>query len=98
MDAPWQFPTDAELDAFCREVARELVTQFGITEAEAIGRINREWKDRNWLGSEYGWIVYHEPADEWARDIYYGKETAWWVEEEHRARLGLGPVAPKPYP
>jgi hypothetical protein len=98
MESPWQFPTDARLDALCCEVASELVAQFGISKAEAIGRINREWKDRNWLASEWGVLVYHETADEWTRHIYYGKETAWWVEEEHRAGLGLGPVVPKPYP
>ena len=98
MESPWQFPTDARSDALCREIARDMVSQFGISMTEAIGRINRDWKDRNWLGSEWGVLVYHETADEWARDIYFGKETAWWVAEEHRDRLGLGPVVPKPYP
>lgn len=98
MESPWQFPTDTRLAALGREVAREMVVQFGIPDAEAVGRINRDRKDRNWLGSEWGILVYHETADEWARDIYSGKDTAWWVAEEHREGLGLGPVVPKPHP
>jgi hypothetical protein len=31
MKTLWLFPTDAKLDAFCREIAREMVTQFGIS-------------------------------------------------------------------
>ena len=97
MELPWLFPTDAELAAFCCEIADELVTRFGISEEEAVGRINRDWRLRYCLGPHV-YLAYHETPEYWAQEIYYGKDSRWWMAPEDRERLGLGPVEPLPYP
>lgn len=75
---------DNEALAFCREVAEEMVRAYGISEDEAVARINRQWSDpgedgvtpRIWIvGLD---IVYHETAEFWAGLIYYGGEGRWW--------------------
>lgn len=97
METRWQFPTDTELDAYCREIAGELVARFGISEEEAVGRINRDWRPRHCLGPHV-YLVYHETPEYWATEIYYGKDSYWWIAPEKREHLGLGPVEPAPYP
>jgi hypothetical protein len=97
LESPWQFPTDAEPTAFCHKIAAELVARFGISKAEALGRINRDWRLRYCLGPHV-YLAYHETPEYWAEEIYYGKDSCWWVAPEDRERLGLGPVQPEPYP
>ena len=83
-----EFPCagDAEASEFCRAVAHQLSTDFGITPDEAVARIVRHWCEpgddgrtpRTWIvGSD---IVYHEEPDFWAKLIYYG--THWWPPGE----------------
>jgi hypothetical protein len=101
---PWRIRTDARLDAYCWKIARELVTQFGISESEAVGRINRDWRfdgiDSRFC-IEYGpefHLAYHELPEYWAQEIYYGRDSHWWMAPEERQRLGLGPLESLPYP
>jgi hypothetical protein len=82
------FPTDDKGLAFCREIALEMRSLFEISEEEAIGRINRQWKHTEITGDKN--IVYHEDSTSWAKDIYYGHDSAWWKGEN-----GL---RPRPYP
>jgi len=71
---------------FCRAVAHQMSTDFGITPGEAVARIVRHWCEpgddrrtpRTWIvGSD---IAYHEEPDFWAKHIYYG--THWWPPGE----------------
>jgi hypothetical protein len=95
MEKPWKFITDTHSDDFCRGIAAEMMRLFGITEAEAIGRINQGWGH---LG-EFHSIAYHKPAEYWAHHMYFGHDSYWWIRDEAtRKRLGLGPVEPLPYP
>jgi hypothetical protein len=94
MSTPWRFEVDARADAFCQEVASELMRLFGVSAEEAVGRINRHWSGQAITGED---IVYHETADYWAHVMYYGKESSWWITGEKRASKGLGPLTPKPY-
>jgi hypothetical protein len=82
-----EFPCagDAEALGFCREIAEDMVTTFGITQQEAVARINRQWSDpatdghtpRIWIvGLD---IVYHELPEYWAKTIYYGNDFYWWA-------------------
>ncbi len=96
MGSPWQFATDGASDTFCREIAAAMVRLFGVGEAEAVGRINRQWRGQDILGDED--IAYHETAEYWAHVMYYGKGSFWWVTGEKRAEMGLGSLAPTPYP
>lgn len=81
-----EFPCagDAEALEFCREIVEEMVAGLGVPRAEAVARVNRQWSDpapgdrapRTWIvGLD---IVYHETAEFWARDIYYGHDSLWW--------------------
>ena len=76
---------DARALAFCRQVAGEMATLFGISPQEAVARVNRHWS-RAGTGGQVPrvWIVgldlaYHEDADHWARTIYYAPAYPWWL-------------------
>lgn len=96
MESQWQFATNEKSDAFCREIVAEMVRLFGVSAEEAIGRINREWRGRD-IRDELS-IVYHEDAENWAHDMYFGKDSYWWITGEKREELGLEPIVPRPYP
>ncbi|SRR6266511_1116875 len=93
-----EFPCagDAAALEFCRQIAAEMVTAFDISLDEAVARINRDWSTPNAGGrTPRVWMIgqdiaYHETAAYWARTIYYGKESMWWLP-------GAAPV-PRPPP
>ena len=97
VESPWQFPTDAEFAAWCDQIADQLIARFGVSREEAIGRINRDWRLCDCLGP-YVYLAYHEDPDYWAEEIYFGKDSRYWMAPEDREKLGLGPVKPIPYP
>lgn len=82
-----EFPCagDEQALGFCRDIADIMVRSFGISRAEAIARINRQWSDPGPSGRPPRvWIVgldiaYHETRVTWASDIYYGKGSSWWL-------------------
>ena len=82
-----EFPCagDAEALDFCRNLVAEMVLRFDISREEAIARINQQWSQTDdgtdqprtlIIGRD---IVYHEGTDYWAKTIYYGKESFWWL-------------------
>ena len=81
-----EFPCagDNEALAFCEEIAEEMVRAFGIAHGEAVARVNRQWSEPGRSGGVPRiWIVgldlvYHQTPDDWAGDIYYGKDSHWW--------------------
>ena len=87
------FKTDEKSAAFCFAIAREMVQLFGISEVEAIQRICRHWRHLTELVGEQD-IIYHETEDYWARTIYYGKDSFWWIAD--RASRHLPPLKPLP--
>jgi hypothetical protein len=86
-----EFPCagDNEALAYCEEIADEMVRAFGIAHTEAVARINRQWSTPGPSGRVPRiWIVgldpiYHQTPDEWAGDIYYGRDSRWWHPEAH---------------
>jgi hypothetical protein len=82
------FPTDDESEAFCAEILREMQERFGISQQEAVGRMNRFWWGLSLIGPNHP--IYHESPEYFAKTIYYGPDTAWWKGE-----AGL---TPQPYP
>jgi hypothetical protein len=52
-----------------------------------VARINRAWSEPGDSGRNPRiWIVgldlvYHETADYWAANIYYGKDSFWWLPD-----------------
>lgn len=83
----FDFKTDRKSEAFCNEIAQDMVRLFGISWEEAEGRINREWKGKRMTGKVL--IIYHEPPDHWAQRIYYEESVLWWVDQH---------LPVKPYP
>jgi len=84
----YAFKTDAKSKKFCDDIVEEMVKAFSISEDEAIGRMNRLWKNIEIIGDDDP--VYHEDEEYWARTIYYGKDSDWWLNPP-----GL---KPQPYP
>jgi hypothetical protein len=84
----FEFVTDAKSEAFCGEIVATMMELFGLSRAEAIGRINRDFTPVDFFGEEH--IYYHETPDYWAQTIYYGRDSKWWLNPE-----GLRPL---PYP
>lgn len=82
------FQTDIKGELFCKEIASEMARIFKIPIEEAVGRINREWKNVCLLGEQHA--LYHETSGFYAKDIYYGHNSKWWKNEEG--------TQPKPYP
>ena len=78
---------DPEALAFCEEIADRMELAYDIPRAEAVARINRQWSEPGESGRVPRiWIVgldllYHETADYWAADIYYGHDSFWWLPD-----------------
>lgn len=72
---------------FVEEIITKMLHLFPITRAEAVGRINDSWGHLGQIGDSD--IIFHETAEYWAKTIYYGKDSNWWLGEE-----GL---SPRPY-
>lgn len=73
MSPPWSFTTDAKSHDFCRRIVAEMVRLFGVSEEEAVGRINRGWRGQSLLG-EFD-LIYHELPEYWAHVMYFGKDS-----------------------
>jgi hypothetical protein len=82
------FTTDEQSELFCRTIVKRMIELFGITEEEAIGRVNRQWGGMALVGDELA--IYHEDENYWAHAIYFGKSSRWWANPH-----GL---KPRPYP
>jgi hypothetical protein len=89
----YKFPTDDEGDRFCYQVYMEMMSQFGISKDEAIARINQQWEKRSLVGMN---IVYHVVPEEWAKTIYWGHDSYWWIKGGVREELKLPPLTPQP--
>ncbi len=83
----FDFITDAETQEYCESTVRAMMKLFGITEDEAVGRINQRWSGVTMVGADD--LLYHESVTYWANDIYYGHDSGWW--------LGPSGLRPLPY-
>lgn len=82
---------DRKAKEYCMEIAQEIVKIFDIPLSEAIGRVNREFKNDRIFGPNQ---IYHRDVEYWANRVYYEADTYWWVDDwmaEHTPK-------PKPYP
>jgi hypothetical protein len=84
-----EFPCagDRKALSFCRQISAKMAALFGIAPEEAAARVNRCWSQpgedghapRVWIVGRD--IVYHETAEFWARNIYYGHDSRWWLPD-----------------
>jgi hypothetical protein len=88
MKERFQFETDSQSAEFCEAIVNRMVSLFGITIDEAIGRLNQDWKGISITGPDD--VIYHEDEDYWAKTIYYGKGSNWWLNPPS--------LKPRPYP
>ena len=86
----FSFNVTNEGEDFCKEIIEEMVNNFGLTESEALGRINKLWI--NWDFDSKEEIRYHDLPKDWAYMIYYGRDSHWWN------RLDEPTLEPIPYP
>ena len=84
----FSFVTDTKSEVYCLKIVAELIRQFGITQEEAIGRVNRSFAGQSLLGPD-DW-VYHETTKNQAQFIYYKPGVHWWLEGAD--------LTPSPYP
>jgi hypothetical protein len=73
------FPTCPETQALCEAIVAEMQRLFGLSEAEAITRINRHWTTQDLSDPQD--VVLHEDEEYWTKTIYYGKNSSWWLDE-----------------
>jgi hypothetical protein len=69
------FATTPELDAYFDKVVDVMVRDFGVSEDEAVGRVNRTFGGYDVLGDKY---LTHEWARDTAYQIYYGPDQMYW--------------------
>ncbi len=91
LEDKFTFESDEKGRSFALEIAKTMECLFDIPLVEAIGRVNREWKDVKIFGQDQ---VYRRYPEEWARIIYYEVGTYWWVEKW----MAENTPKPKPYP
>lgn len=84
----FSFETDRDGREYCEEIVGVMVALFEIPEDEALGRLNRFWKGKPIVGEHD--MVYHREPEYWAKTIYYGKDSFWWMEGAE--------LRPLPYP
>lgn len=84
----FEFITDDQSEEFCNEIAEKMIELFGISKDEAIGRINSLWRGLEIVGLD---LIYHEDEEYWAKTIYYGHNSCWWLKE------GKEELKPVPY-
>jgi hypothetical protein len=73
----FSFATDDESEVFCFRIASEMVKLFGISQSEAVGRINKHWQGQKFVGPD---MIYHRDTVYWANRIYYTDDTYWWLD------------------
>lgn len=74
---------------YIEEIIHEMLVWFPITRDEAVGRVNQQWRHLDYIGDSD--LMFHETPVDWAKTIYYGKDSRWWLGEE-----GLRPVPYEP--
>ena len=76
----FEFRTDSEAQKFCELIVKSISELFDISSDEALARINIAWKGNEIVGEDDP--IYHEDEEYWAKDICYGHDSAWWLDED----------------
>lgn len=78
----FDFPTTEEAYAYWCEIADRMVLYFGISENEAVGRINKVWGALNYMDEMRVNLLMHETVEYWAKTTYYCPGP-WWKDERN---------------
>lgn len=83
--------TSPETLELLEDTADEMVSQCGISRAEAVARINRHWEGLDLSGPND--LILHEDETYWALAIYY-EEVPDWQANADRANWRSRPTPP----
>ena len=72
--------TSSHAREFIGRIVDQMVDRFGISRDEAVARVNDAWGHLDHIGDDD--LIFHETAEYWARTIYYGKDSHWWLGGE----------------
>jgi len=72
------------------KIAAEMVRLFSISSSEAFGRLNRFWQGQEFTSAGKVTALLHEVPADWAKTIYYGRESFWWLPDQD--------LQPEPFP
>jgi hypothetical protein len=79
---------DEEAHKFMTEIATDIMQRFGLTEEDAVGRLNECWKGKS-VKEPYFWLLYHEEPAFWSQTLYYEAHDFWRPQQEKAKALGL---------
>lgn len=79
-----QFDVNDDALAYVIEVMQAMQLVFGISEDEALGRVNRHWSGESFNTPERVDALTHELPEDMAKFIYYEPGTLWWIDDEPR--------------
>jgi hypothetical protein len=83
-------PATEEAQQYMEEIVREMVGLFSISSAEAVGRLNQFWRGKEFTSAVQVGVLLHEEPAHWAKTIYYGHDSHWWLGEDE--------LQPLPFP
>lgn len=80
----FDFNTDEESQLYCEEIVREVIRLFGLSEEEAIGRLNQALSGLDMTGEN---SIYENTPEWWAKTLCYPPNILWWNEDESKLPL-----------
>jgi hypothetical protein len=93
-DAAREFimPTSAEVDELLAGIRDEMVALFGISESEAVARVNQQWQGMDLSSQDE--IILHEDEYFWALTVYFGNAVPDWSPDADRSSWTPEPPPP----
>ncbi|MDT0266884.1 hypothetical protein RM844_11335 [Streptomyces sp. DSM 44915] len=85
-------PDDPGMQRYFGKIADFMVSEFGISRAEAVARINEAYKDITF--QPYPDIMCHELPEFWGWGLYYG-DVPYWDEHADRSQWRVRPAPPR---
>ncbi|MCM3748355.1 hypothetical protein M3223_13445 [Paenibacillus pasadenensis] len=87
----FSFISNNESYSICLAIKEAMIEEFGITEDEAVGRMNYLWgRYSTPIDEDEDFLNYESPRD-WAFIIYYGYDSQWWNKSKED-------LTPRPFP
>jgi hypothetical protein len=80
-----EFGASRKARRYVEQIVELMVDRFSISRDEAVGRVNQAWRHLDHIGDSD--LIFHELPEYWAKTIYFGKDSQWWLGEE-----GLEPL------
>ena len=89
-------PTSTDVDELLSDIRDEMATVLGVSDAEAVARINQQWQGQDLSGDDE--IVLHEDGYFWALSIYFGGNVPDWSPDADRSNWMPKPAPPRDSP